>query len=349
VNGRTLYFDWLDYTGGMFEGRRIRCQVISVPGQASLAPRRRRLLEEADAIVFVGDSTPTGFEADRDYLVRLSQALDTLPGPPVGVIMQANKRDHAEAVPMDRIHALLDSVGMHMGITESVAINGDGIRETFVFAVRLALDRVRELMNTGALATARPQINNADELLADLKRAEGDADLNLTSETRMPPIPFDARPDNVIAEVVAQVIEENTAVTPQPSFVRADGDQAPRLPDETVASGLVWPPVDGRLVLHELARAQVRISRNPRGDWCGVANDRWRLLSPADAVFDDLDQGRAVLVNAARANADREHSRVLVRCVVLAADGDGRHRLWTVSRLTHLGDSTTQDAAAATG
>ena len=40
--GRTLYFDWLDYTGGLFEGRRIRCQIVSVPGQATLAPRRRR-------------------------------------------------------------------------------------------------------------------------------------------------------------------------------------------------------------------------------------------------------------------------------------------------------------------
>jgi GTPase SAR1 family protein len=57
VSGRTLYFDWLDYTGGLFEGRRIRCQIISVPGQATLAPRRRRLLESADAIVFVGDSS----------------------------------------------------------------------------------------------------------------------------------------------------------------------------------------------------------------------------------------------------------------------------------------------------
>jgi hypothetical protein len=68
VSGRTLYFDWLDYTGGLFEGRRIRCQIISVPGQATLAPRRRRLLESADVIVFVGDSTPAGFAADRSYL-----------------------------------------------------------------------------------------------------------------------------------------------------------------------------------------------------------------------------------------------------------------------------------------
>src|SRR6202790_1744660 len=78
VGGRTLYFDWLDYTGGLFEGRRIRCQIISVPGQATLAPRRRRLLESADAIVFVSDSSPEAFEADRAYLSGLCGVLGHL-------------------------------------------------------------------------------------------------------------------------------------------------------------------------------------------------------------------------------------------------------------------------------
>ena len=30
VNGRTLFFDWVDYVGGMFEGHRIRCQIVTV-------------------------------------------------------------------------------------------------------------------------------------------------------------------------------------------------------------------------------------------------------------------------------------------------------------------------------
>src|SRR5215469_4979104 len=89
IAGRTLYFDWLDYTGGLFEGRRIRCQIISVPGQATLAPRRRRLLQSADAVVFVGDSTPGGFAADRAYLKGLRLALEAVAGPPVGIVFQA--------------------------------------------------------------------------------------------------------------------------------------------------------------------------------------------------------------------------------------------------------------------
>src|SRR5262245_233839 len=60
AHGRTLHFDWVDFVGGRFEGSPIRCQLVSVPGQAALAARRRLLLETADAVVLVVDSTPGG-------------------------------------------------------------------------------------------------------------------------------------------------------------------------------------------------------------------------------------------------------------------------------------------------
>src|SRR5690349_23457204 len=59
-SGRTLWFDWMEYVGGRFEGYRIRCQLVSVPGQVELAARRRQIVLGADAVVFVGDSTPDG-------------------------------------------------------------------------------------------------------------------------------------------------------------------------------------------------------------------------------------------------------------------------------------------------
>src|SRR5690349_6479428 len=52
-DGRTLFFDWVEYVGGLFEGRQIRCQIVSVPGQAELAERRKLLLQSADAVVLV--------------------------------------------------------------------------------------------------------------------------------------------------------------------------------------------------------------------------------------------------------------------------------------------------------
>ena len=331
VGGRTLFFDWLDYTGGLFEGRRIRCQIISVPGQATLAPRRRRLLESADAIVFVGDSSPAGFLADRAYLSGLCRVLDQLPGPPVGVVLQANKRDHAHAVPLENIRSMLDSMDLRVGVVESVATDGSGIREAFVFGVRLALDRVRELMRTGQLQRVRPQVDSAQELLALLKRSE-DGSMEYAAaaglvHTRV----SDVRPQSIVSEALAQAARENEVEAA--GAVGRDG-YVPATPDERVGSGMVWPPVDGRTVLQEVAQARVQLNRTEQGDWAGAANGRWQVHSAAAEVFEDIDEGRMVLVQSARVHAANARGKAVERCVVLASDGHGRYRLWHIARLT---------------
>jgi hypothetical protein len=348
VSGRTLYFDWLDYTGGLFEGRRIRCQIISVPGQATLAPRRRRLLESADVIVFVGDSTPAGFAADRSYLGGLQAVLERLPGPPVGVVFQANKRDHADAVPIDTVRSMLTELGLRVGVVESVATESSGVREAFVFAVRLALDRVRDLMRSGELATTRPEVDSAQELLADLKRAEdGSMEYAASSglvHTRL----SEVQPDSVLVKALTEAVRQDAS----PTVIRSNGHHEPATPDHRVASGLIWPPVDGRMILHELARARVALTCSPDGAWSGVAEGRWRLRCAAESVFIDLEQGRAVLVQAARAEAatarDRSAAEGIPRsangatrgdrtpscCIALAADGHGNYRLWRIERVS---------------
>ena len=347
VSGRTLYFDWLDYTGGLFEGRSIRCQIVSVPGQSSLAPRRRRLLEEADVVVYVGDSTPAGFHADRGYLSGLCRILEKIEGPPVGVVLQANKRDQPDAVPVGQIRDMLDSLDLRVGVIESVATEGSGIRAAFVFAVRLALDRVRELMRTGQLATAQPEIGSADELLDSLRRHESGA-LNLALESGLAHTRLaDVQPQSLMAAALAEVVRDNQAPAPAPTLLAEPpvnaspaADRAPAAPDGRVPSGLVWPPVDGRMILNELSGARVDLSRSARGDWVGNADDRWKLLSPADALYDDLEAGRSVLVQSARSQAARMQGRVVDRCVVLAPDGAGRYRLWNVARLATADQAT---------
>src|SRR6185369_7909490 len=68
LSGRTLYFDWVDYVGGLFDGRQIRCQIISVPGQRDLAERRQRLLETADAVVLVLDTRQHEWEFSLEWV-----------------------------------------------------------------------------------------------------------------------------------------------------------------------------------------------------------------------------------------------------------------------------------------
>ena len=325
--GHTLYFDWLDYTGGLFEGRRIRCQIISVPGQAMLAPRRRRLLESADAVVFVGDGTPAGFAVDRGYLSGLRPVLDSLAGPPVGIVFQANKRDCPDAIPIESVRSMLDELSLRVAVIESVATDGSGIREAFVFAVRLALDRVRELMRTGELTTTLPAVNSAQDLLEELKRSEsGSVDYAVLSGLARPRL-GEAQPDSILVDSLVQALQTREQTLPA-------GIDQPATPDSGVASGLIWPPVDGRLVLHELSQNRIALMRSEWGDWWAIASGKWRLYSQAEAVFPEMEQGRLELVQAARAQAGLPHVNPVSCCIVLAADGHGRFRLWRIERIS---------------
>ena len=79
ASGRTLWFDWMEYVGGRFEGSRIRCQIVSVPGQRELRQRRKLLLQSADVVVFVGDSTPARWDLSIEYLFELRKMLSGTP------------------------------------------------------------------------------------------------------------------------------------------------------------------------------------------------------------------------------------------------------------------------------
>lgn len=160
ATGRTQWFDWMEYVGGRFEGCRIRCQIVTVPGQRELGHRRRALLASADVVVFVGDSTPERGDVSLEYLEE-TRALLPRDTAPVGIVFQANKRDRPDAISLDALRARL---GYSVVLVESIAADGTGIREAFVYAVRIALDRVKELIAGGRLREGAPDQSSSAEL-----------------------------------------------------------------------------------------------------------------------------------------------------------------------------------------
>ncbi len=353
MEGRTLFFDWLDYTGGLFEGRRIRCQIVSVPGQATLAPRRRRLLESADVVVFVADSSPQGVDADRHYLGAMRAVLEGCSGPPVGIVIQANKRDLPGAMPIEQLRAMLDGMGVRSAVVESIATEGSGIRETFVFAVRLALDRVRELMRTNELLQQPPSIDSAEDLLQEMKRGElGALQVAIDSglhHTRLSDIQGSSvarfalqeamQADAAASPVVPVLHDEVRSVVVQPErdivAIAAPHtfEPPPAAPDAQVASGLIWPPVHGRMILHETAAHPPLLQPLEDRGWSGIAAGHWRFHSAGDEVFASLEEGRAALVQWARVHSAGSSALSKERCIVLAADGEHHFRLWQIVRI----------------
>ena len=342
ASGRTLWFDWMEYTGGRFEGCQIRCQIVSVPGQRDLDARRRRVIAGADVVVFVVDSSERETARTLGYLLELRDMLATASGGPVGVILQANKRDLPGAVPLDELRARLHDAGWPIGVVESVAADGTGIREAFVYAVRLALDRVRELLQRAALPTVATGPSSAEELLAALRADDEQA-------CDAAPLVVEHGPDGLAAELLREVLageDDRAAAAP----VHRSITGAPRPPNAAVPSGAIWPPVEGRAILAELAQITLEPRRLSTGDWAAGLGSGWRVVSSRDAAFASLDQGRTALIQWARLHAGATGVISSRRCIVLADDGCGEWRLWQLVRAeSSLREAVDQVMAAPTG
>jgi signal recognition particle receptor subunit beta len=299
ADGRTLQFDWVDYVGGLYRGRPIQCQIVGVPGQRVLESRRLAILRDADAVVFVADSRPSQREENERAFEGLRRATDGRT-PLVATVVQANKRDLSGVLSLDEIRRQLRTDDT-VAVTGSIAETGEGVRESFVLAVRLALDRVRSLWDGEGLPNAEAPSRDADRLLESL--ADGVAEAAMEYPASSP--------------AIASTGSERTLV------------RGPKLPDDAVPPGLVWPPVAGRVLVHESVRQLPWLERSPRGDWIGRTSD-WTLASPADALFLDFDAGRQCLVDWARWHVAASPRLTPSRAVVLAEAAPGAWRLWQI-------------------
>lgn len=256
---RTEFFDWMDFSGGYVDGRRVRCQVVSVPGQPELLRRRRYLIDSADAIIFVADSQPAGLEPSRHDFALLRRALARRQATtPVGVLVQANKQDLAEAIAPAELAAALCPDGA-VPVVAARAQEGEGVMQAFVMAVRLATDRLRELLLGGELTETPDVAGSAEALHAALAALEPEA------------APAEGPP--------------------------TDAPRAPELPRvSAVASGSLWPTIKGRETLLSVDRASLRPHRAPvswappgalelgtADGWVFHTCDHWRYESDADA------------------------------------------------------------------
>lgn len=298
TEGRTQYFDWLEYVGGSFDGIPIHCQILSVPGQTELAPRRHALLAEADAVVFVTNGSPEHLPEAAAQLRGLRELLGSQAAPRPGVVVQANHRDRPDALPLAELH---DGLGLEgLALVETVATENQGIREAFVLAVRLALDRTRELKKLGALASGPGETDDPTVLLARLQTAKEE-----------PP---------------GEPVRQAPGAIPQ----------IPQLPGSDAPGGWIWPPVDGRVFLHAASTPGAVPQQDQDGAWSlttRLATGVWHFHSAPLHEFEALDDARAELARWTQRHTPGASRLSPNRCIVLAETGWGSWRLWQVVRI----------------
>jgi hypothetical protein len=173
LRGRTLYFDWLELHAGRLEGRWLRCQVVTVPGQFAFAQRRWELLRSPDAIVAVCDSTEDALERSRVGLTLLGRSLAARGLHHCPVVVQANKQDLPRALPPHELAQALE-LGPSHTIVPASAVTGVGVRKTLMTAIHAATEPLRALLQAGGVG-ALPQLTESPVQLYERMKQDEDA------------------------------------------------------------------------------------------------------------------------------------------------------------------------------
>lgn len=137
---RTLYFDFLPIRLPRVRGMGVRLQLFTVPGQVYYNATRKLVLTGADGIVFVADSQAARMDANLESLQNLREnlreqgrELSRVPH-----VVQHNKRDLADALPLDELDRMLNAHRAPSFGTS--AARGEGVYETLEAIARVVLD-----------------------------------------------------------------------------------------------------------------------------------------------------------------------------------------------------------------
>jgi signal recognition particle receptor subunit beta len=133
---RTLFFDLLPifFRASNFS---FRIKVYTVPGQPVHEATRKVVLTGADGVVFVADSSADQGEANRQSWQNLEANLATLGLEKVPVVVQYNKRDLPDAMPLPDVDRFGEP---QRPVQEASAKSGEGVTSTFFELVGRAWD-----------------------------------------------------------------------------------------------------------------------------------------------------------------------------------------------------------------
>jgi mutual gliding-motility protein MglA len=136
---RTLFFDFLPVDLGSVRGFKTRFHLYTVPGQVYYNASRRLILKGVDGIVFVADSQPERLDANIAAMENLYENLSDYGYDPTAlpIVLQWNKRDLPNALPVDELEAELNPDGLPA--SEAVAVKGTGVFDTLKIVSKLVL------------------------------------------------------------------------------------------------------------------------------------------------------------------------------------------------------------------
>ncbi|SNZ13208.1 GTP-binding protein [Hydrogenobacter hydrogenophilus] len=118
------------------DGVNVDVKILTTPGQFRLHPLRKVIMKGVDGLVFVVDSSierkQVNFLVMRETAAVLKEQGEDLMRFPV--VVQYNKRDLPDAMPIEEMQMMYNP--WDADFVEAVAIEGRGVLETFVKAIK---------------------------------------------------------------------------------------------------------------------------------------------------------------------------------------------------------------------
>jgi signal recognition particle receptor subunit beta len=323
LSGRTLYFDWMQLSAGVVAGIPLLCQIISVPGQVALTPRRRHLLATADVVVYVCDSNVEVIERSRAGLSVLDEVAHARCGD-LPIVVQANKQDQRDA--LDGASLRLALGRPEITVVDAIATDGIGVVDTFVTAVRTLARAMQARSDSGTLRLEVGRAATREQAYADV------AALAVDPEAAAEMLLAETAASLLLEQVAAEVNAEKPTVRPAADTTSVALVQAPPLPHADVPTGFIWPAHTGRSILRTLAGTGA-LSAHPTPAFDGsIAHSAcgWLLCTDPGRRFDNAEAAQQALVRAARHRVQLDQLLVPDTVVVAQGAGDGSWWLWTV-------------------
>ncbi len=157
---RTLFFDFLPIELDNIKGFKTRFHIYTVPGQVLYTLTRKAVLTGVDGIIFVADSEEGKMEENIESLDDLKENLKyynkDLKSMPF--VMQYNKRDLDNLMPVSEMEQQLNSVGAPS--FEASALSGKGVMQTLTMCCKMVLKQIQEKSQT---SQASVQVTQAQE------------------------------------------------------------------------------------------------------------------------------------------------------------------------------------------
>jgi len=157
---RTLFFDFLPLDLGKIKGFSTKFQLYTVPGQVYYNATRKLVLRGVDGVVFVADSAQDKMQENIESFQNLHDNLAEygIKQGSIPIVIQYNKRDLPNALPVETIDRTLNKFGYPWN--EAVANQGKGVFESLKIIGKIVIDSLNKKYSRpsfGPAAAPQPQ------------------------------------------------------------------------------------------------------------------------------------------------------------------------------------------------